>query len=62
MAWRHHRGERRPALALYQRDGTSYRFTGLQLLVVEDHQIANVTAYMDADLAARFQLQSSLPR
>jgi RNA polymerase sigma-70 factor (ECF subfamily) len=51
-----------PALALYQRDGTSYRFTGLQLLVVEDHQIANVTAYMDADLAARFQLQSSLPR
>lgn len=49
-----------PAVALYQRDGDHYRFTGLQLLTVDRDRIARVTAYMDAGLAAPFHLPESL--
>ena len=50
-----------PAVALYQRDGGRYRFTGLQLVSVDAGTIARVTAYMDPSLAARFQLPADLP-
>jgi RNA polymerase sigma-70 factor (ECF subfamily) len=45
-----------PALGLYQREGDTYRFTGLQLLALDGDQIGRVTAYMDASLASRFHL------
>lgn len=49
-----------PAVGLYQRDGEAYRFTGLQLLALDGDQIATITAYMDASLAPRFHLPSTL--
>jgi hypothetical protein len=45
-----------PALGLYQREGDTHRFTGLQLLALDGDQIGTVTACMDASLAARFHL------
>jgi RNA polymerase sigma-70 factor (ECF subfamily) len=45
-----------PAVGLYQRDGDGYRFTGLQLLMLDGDEIGTVTAYMDASLAAQFHL------
>jgi len=50
-----------PAVALYQRDGDQYTFTGLQLLAMEHGEVARVTAYMQPDLASRFGLPSALP-
>jgi RNA polymerase sigma-70 factor (ECF subfamily) len=50
-----------PAVALYQRDGDRYRFTGLQLLTIEGPHIVTVTAYMDANLATPFHVPVELP-
>lgn len=50
-----------PAVALYERDADGYRFTGLQLIGVDDGMVARVTAYMDPSLAARFNLPEQLP-
>jgi RNA polymerase sigma-70 factor (ECF subfamily) len=49
-----------PAVALYQRDGSDYRFTGVQLLTVDADGIARVTAYMDPVLASEFALPPKL--
>jgi RNA polymerase sigma-70 factor (ECF subfamily) len=45
-----------PAVGLYQRDGDTYRFTGLQVLSVEGAHIRAITAWMDGSLADRFHL------
>lgn len=50
-----------PAVALYQRDGGRYRFTGLQLISADAGAIARVTAYMDPSLSPRFHLPEELP-
>jgi RNA polymerase sigma-70 factor (ECF subfamily) len=49
-----------PAVAIYQRDGEVYRFTGLHLLTVARDRIATITAYMDGSLAGRFHLPPSI--
>ena len=49
-----------PAVAVYQRDGDHYWFTGLHLLTVDGEQIATVTAFMDKSLATRFRLPDKL--
>jgi RNA polymerase sigma-70 factor (ECF subfamily) len=49
-----------PAVAIYQRDGDHYWFTGLHLLTVDGEQIATVTAFMDKSLATRFRLPDKL--
>jgi RNA polymerase sigma-70 factor (ECF subfamily) len=45
-----------PAVGLYQREGDTYRFSGLQLLSLDGDQVGRVTAYMDGSLAARFHI------
>jgi RNA polymerase sigma-70 factor (ECF subfamily) len=50
-----------PAVALYERGGDGYRFTGLQLLTIDGAAVATVTAYMDSTLASRFRLPEELP-
>jgi RNA polymerase sigma-70 factor (ECF subfamily) len=50
-----------PAIALYQRDADTYRFTGLQLLAIQGDEIATITAYMDSSLADRFHLPTRIP-
>jgi hypothetical protein len=49
-----------PAVGLYERDGHTYRFTGLHLLVADGDAIATITAYMDGSLAERFHLPASI--
>jgi RNA polymerase sigma-70 factor (ECF subfamily) len=49
-----------PAVGLYQRDGDGYRFTGLQLLIIEGDRISSITAWMDDSLANRFHLPPSI--
>lgn len=49
-----------PAVALYRREDDRYRFTGLQLLVVDGGAVGRVTAYMDPELAGRFGLPAEL--
>jgi RNA polymerase sigma-70 factor (ECF subfamily) len=50
-----------PAVGLYQRDGDTYRFTGLQLLAIDGSRIASITAWMDGSLASRFNLPAQIP-
>ena len=50
-----------PAVGLYQRDGQAYQFTGLQLLAIDGELIGAITAWMDASLADRFHLPTSIP-
>jgi len=49
-----------PAIGLYQRDGDTFRFTGLQLLTIEESEIAVISAWMDDSLAGAFHLPNAL--